>query len=151
MDEGASCFTRRRRARRPKRWQSDTGPIGSIALSPDEEVVACGTEDGEVRLVGLPGGKADALARHEDSVTSVDFSSDGGLLASASLIAPCDCGKSRMVNGRNRSLAVPGRRAACAIHPSRPTLAIQVQGELALRLLPLESLRAAFAENNLGW
>jgi hypothetical protein len=49
------------------------------------------------------------------------------------------------------TLRYPAGVLSAKFHPQQATLAIQVQGELALRVLPLEKLRAALTENNLGW
>src|SRR5262249_52625061 len=61
-------------------------PVRAAALSPDEALAVLGSQQGEVVVVGLPGGvRAAALTAHQDDVTALAFSGDGRLLATGAL------------------------------------------------------------------
>jgi WD40 repeat protein len=137
----------------PERWRLNTGPIASVALAPLEDLAACGSEDGEVRLVAVPSGSVlQELADHDDSVGGLHFSADGGILASASLDRSVRLWHQTVGDWEELlTLRFPAPVLDVRFHPRQPTLAIQVQGELAVRILPLEDLRARLAERRLGW
>ena len=62
-----------------------SGPVESIALSPDETLIACGTVKGTVWLIRLETGETLAeIPAHQDIVTSVAFDPAGGMLATSS-------------------------------------------------------------------
>lgn len=61
------------------------GWIRRVALAPDGKSFAAGMEDGSVILFKLPGGKElKTIKAHEAAVYDVEFSPDGGLLATCS-------------------------------------------------------------------
>jgi WD40 repeat protein len=137
----------------PKHWRLDAGPITSVALAPSEDLVACGTEDGQVRLLTSPSGDPVAtLAHHNGPVGSVDFSSDGRLLASAS-----QDGRIRLWQRQARrweqllTLRLASAVLQARFHPQQPLLAIQLQGEPAIRILDLDALEASLDALDLGW
>lgn len=137
----------------PRRFRWGIGPVTCVAVAPDEQTAICGSQDGEVHVVELPSGRSLAqLAGHDDRVSSVTFSSDGQTLATAS--------QDRTVRFWQRQgnrwtelftwrFSSPVLRAR--FHPQLATLAIQIQGEPAVRLLNLELVRTQLAESNLGW
>src|SRR4030095_3415057 len=58
---------------------------GSLAFSPDGQLLAVGTWEGVVRLLAMPTGRQVAgLVGHKRAVTSLSFSPDGATLASVS-------------------------------------------------------------------
>ena len=61
------------------------GSIFSLKVSPDGNLLAAGTSNGDIRLWSLPGEKAQGICEgHMDYVWSVAFSPDGQVLASVS-------------------------------------------------------------------
>jgi len=65
-------------------WDNDE-PICSLSLSPKENLLAVGTYDGLIRLWKIPEGKLLSIWRgHREKVSTLSFSPDGHLLASAS-------------------------------------------------------------------
>lgn len=65
-------------------WEGHTGPVTSVALSPDEKLVASGSRDRTIRLWTLPEGKPiGTLTGHDEIVTCVAFHPKGQLLASS--------------------------------------------------------------------
>ena len=59
------------------------GPIWEIAFSPDGQLLATGAQDGTVGLWDSSGHLIHSAKEHTEAVTSVAFSSDGTVLASA--------------------------------------------------------------------
>ena len=66
----------------------DSGGIRAVAISPDNRILAAGSEDGLVRLYDISNAKApvflSSLTDHTDGVFGVVFSPDGHTLASGS-------------------------------------------------------------------
>lgn len=61
------------------------GPVNDLAITPDGQLLVSGSDDGTVRLWGLPEGKAlKTLEKHSSEVWSVAISPDGRLLVSGS-------------------------------------------------------------------
>jgi WD40 repeat protein len=58
--------------------------VRSVAFSPDDKTLACGTSRGEIVLWDLAGGTATSLRGHASSVNSLSFNAQGSFLASAS-------------------------------------------------------------------
>lgn len=61
------------------------GDTHCVAFSPDGKLLACGYEDGSVRIWQLDTGRWRTLAQHSNLVRSLAFSPDGTRLASGSL------------------------------------------------------------------
>ncbi len=66
-----------------RRLESLDGPLSAVALSPDGETIAIGSQDGMVRWMSWSGKTVRAVREHEGSIRSLDFSPDGTQLASA--------------------------------------------------------------------
>ncbi len=82
---GLWVFSRTQQLQPDYGLQITDNPIACAAFSPDAETLATGTRDGSIALRDIRGGKPSAtLQRHGSaSVTTVAFSPDGRLLASA--------------------------------------------------------------------
>jgi WD40 repeat protein len=65
-------------------WQAHARPVRSLALSPDERLVASGDEGGEVRTWSLDGEAGRTFPGHHDRVTGLVFADGGRVLASSS-------------------------------------------------------------------
>ena len=67
-------------------WRSDGRGVGSIAVSPDETMLASGSTDGRIRLWDIKDGRivGKPWEGHSNSVTCVDWSPDGQEVASGS-------------------------------------------------------------------
>jgi WD40 repeat protein len=129
-------------------------PVLSIALSPDEELVAAGTRSGSVRLiqtadrVELPG-----LGPHPGGAAAVSFNRDGTLLASG--------GKDRAVrvwqrvgDGFELLFAVddlPAPVVGLEFGPTGNTLLVLLTNERAVRVWDLDRLRTQLGELTLDW
>ncbi len=64
--------------------EGHTGPIVSLAVSPDGNSIASASWDRSIRLWPLSGGEARVLNGHDQNVNSVAFTRDGKTLVSAS-------------------------------------------------------------------
>jgi len=68
---------------RPYRFEGHTKAVTGLALSPDGRIASC-SEDRTVRIwENSPRGGSDVIKAHCGTVRSVDWSADGGLLATA--------------------------------------------------------------------
>jgi len=67
-----------------RRIESSDGPLSSIALAPNGEQLAIGSQSGVVRLLGWDGNDSRPMRDHEGAIRALDYSPDGELLASAS-------------------------------------------------------------------
>lgn len=137
----------------PRRFRLNVGPVTCVAIAPDEQTAVFGSQDGEVRLVGLPSCQSLAeLAGHDDRVSSVTFSGDGRLLATTSHDRALRVWRKQ---GGNWSELFTCRFFSPVLraqfHPRTATLAVHVQGEPAVRLLDFESVRSRLAEFHLDW
>jgi WD40 repeat protein len=65
-----------------RRMGGHTGTINSIAISPNGDILASGSDDETVRLWRLEDGNLIATLQHDDAVPSVAFSPDGNTIAS---------------------------------------------------------------------
>ena len=68
-----------------------TGTINSIAISPNGDILASGSEDKTMRLWRIEDGKLIATLKHEEKVPSVAFTPDGNTIASCSWEAGIGC------------------------------------------------------------
>jgi WD40 repeat protein len=70
----------------PLAWQHDVGiATRAVAVSPVDELLAAGCDDGTVQLVSLDSRSARTIRAHHDVVQAVAFSGDGRWLASGGL------------------------------------------------------------------
>jgi WD40 repeat protein len=69
-----------------KPWYGDGGAIASIAISPDETMVVCGSADGRLRLWNIKEGNmiGDPWEGHDGTVRSLDWSLNALEIASGS-------------------------------------------------------------------
>lgn len=137
----------------PQRWKLETGPVRCVALSPNEGLTACGAEDGQVRLLRLPGGESAAdLRPHDESVEAVSFSSDGKLLATGSLDRTVRLWRLRDGGAEELlDLKFPAPVLDVQFRPDGRVLAVRVRNEIAIRLLHLDQLREFLAGVKLDW
>ena len=130
------------------------GSIHTVAISPDQGILALGTELGHVRLCQLPNGERFTdLSGHSRSVDWVEFSPDGKYVVTTAKDKSLRIWAESAGNWRP-ALKLDGfvsavRRAS--FDASGKQLAIQVEGERAVRLLHLEKLRAYLRPLNLDW
>jgi len=59
-----------------------TGKVTALALSPDSEMIACGTDDGGIKVFKKSGGIAMAVKEHKEAVRSLVFSDTDNILYS---------------------------------------------------------------------
>jgi WD40 repeat protein len=141
-------------------WPSpDRSAVQSVALSPDETLAVSGSLAGTITLVRIPSGETvmELTAReqskaHGDSVDSLAFSRDGGLLASGSKDGTVrlwqhDFGKFHEIV----TLPMTGPVRQVAFTPDGKQLAVLVQNERAVRMWHLDRLNASLKEMGLGW
>jgi serine/threonine protein kinase/WD40 repeat protein len=137
----------------PQRWQLKTGPLRCVALSPDERLAACGAEDGQLRLLRLPGGQSLCdLRPRDESVEAVAFSRDGKLLATGSLDRTVRLWRIREGGAEELfDLRFPAPVVDVQFRPEGCVLAIRVRNEIAVRLLDLSQLRSFLSGPKLDW
>lgn len=130
-------------------------PIECVAISPDEELIACGLIQGGVKLVhrasGVPIG---GLAGHQETVNSVTFHPSGKILATASrdrTVALWKVEASGLVELMR--FTSPSARPVHSVRfsPNGETLGILVENEYAVRLWRLDRLRDELRKLRLDW
>lgn len=85
LDGGFMCLLNVRSMPARSVVQHGTGPVLSLAFSPEGGLLASGSEDGTVQFLDVADGRVvRRLAGHTGGVLSVAFSPDGALLASGS-------------------------------------------------------------------
>ncbi len=126
-------------------------PLRSATLSPDETLIAVGSEHGDLRLLNTRDGVTTAaLTPHRDWVTALSWSGER-LLASGSRdrtvkLWRCDDGVlTELVTLRQ---PVPVRWLG--FHPDGVRLYVLLEGERALRVWHLDRLRDRLTETGLG-
>jgi WD40 repeat protein len=139
----------------PKRRFRVSRPVQSIALSPDESLIACGSGTGKLALIGREASEVlTEFAAHQDAVESVDFSPDGPTLVSASTDRTLVLWK---VDGGNltelvRFPAPSGRPIRAArFSPDGRSLGVLVQNEHAVRIFHLDTIRMKLRDLGLDW
>jgi WD40 repeat protein len=145
----------RARDSQPERRHKTGGSIQSVALCPDESLVACGLAGGKLALLRLDSSDdVRDFVVHQDSVESVDFSSDGRMLVTGS--------KDRTlalwtVDGlsAHELVRIPspsGRPILSArFSPDGRTLGVLIQNEHAVRIWHLDMLRQRLGAIGVGW
>jgi WD40 repeat protein len=142
-------------AGRLDRMTRASGPVQSLALSPDETLVACGTQRGSLELFRIQ--DASPLARrdgHAERIEQVVFHPSGRYLATLSrdrnlVLWQVSAGSVEEV----LRITAPVRRAASTVHfsPDGRFLGVLIPGERAVHLWDLERLRRELAALGLDW
>jgi WD40 repeat protein len=133
--------------------RSDNGYITTVALSPDESLVAAGTTQGGIMTVRVADGEVTArLVPHGDSVTSLAFSGDGRLAASGGLDRQLILwGRSGDKLEQLLSLRLPTRVLQLEFTPDGRELLVLSHGESAVRVWQLDLLQRELGAIGLGW
>lgn len=134
------------------------GPTGhnvtAAALTADEQVLALGTQDGAIRVLGLERENVllDQRASN-DAVVALTFNADGGLLAvgfhsgTIQLYARSKGGYAPLVSFYDAVSPI----LSLQFLRDRPCLAALVQGERSVRIWRLDVLRRELAKFGLPW
>jgi len=145
----------RARDGQPERRSQTSGPIRSVALSPDEALIACGLAKGNIALIRLDSeAAATEMAGHQDSVESVDFSPDGRTLVTASKDRTVALWRVDGLSAKELlRIPSPSGRSILAARftPDGRNLGILVQNEHAVRIWHLDTLRARLGDLGLDW
>jgi WD40 repeat protein/serine/threonine protein kinase len=135
-------------------WNPAQGPIRSLSLSPDEALGAVGSQAGCVSLHRRETGeKLASWHAHSDAVQSVCFSDDGQLLASGSADRTVRLWR-RDGDRWGELMALPitsGPVRTVRFGPGAKTLAVQVEGERAVRIWHFDRLRKRLGPLGLDW
>ena len=136
-----------------RRIMNVASAVHAAALNPNESLAAAGSDEGVVRLFSVPQGEtATEVKAHVNRITSLDFSSDGTILASAG-----KDGALRIWRVQTELTEILTRRFDNAqieqVKFSRDgtRLYFLIRGESALRVWRLDRLRNACKELAVGW
>ena len=132
-----------------------SGPVQSIALSPDETIVACGLLKGGFSLFQLPRGEQVVeIPAHPDTVSSLAFHPVGNTLATASRDKTIALWRLAGIQTEELlRITSPSNRPVLGVRfsPDGKTLGALIQDERAVRLWKLDLLRDKLADLGLDW
>lgn len=134
-------------------WQNAGSGIQALAIHPTRPLAVEGTQQGQLRVVRVPGGELVAgLSPHQRSVQSIAFGRDGTLLATGSIDGYVKLWE-QAGDGYQLVVTLPaanGELAAVRLSPDGRWLAIILKGDQFVRLWDLEALRVQFGELGLA-
>jgi WD40 repeat protein len=130
-------------------------PIQVVALSPDESLVACGTQRGGLDLIRLRDGQSMVqVAAHAEMVTGMAFHPSGDYLVTIARDRFLILWKIGSASVTELLRIIPASRGAATMvrfSPDGRYLGVLVAGEQAIRLWDLKRLRRELGTLELDW